>query len=104
MDIPEKPKVRTHLVRDTEAGQRLDNFLIRELKGVPKSHVYRIVRDGQVRVNGGRSRPSTRISTGDKVRIPPLRVSHSANSAGEIRDHRFKPDFLFEDQDLLIID
>ena len=104
LDIPEKPKVRTHLVRDTEAGQRLDNFLIRELKGVPKSHVYRIVRDGQVRVNGGRSRPSTRISTGDKVRIPPLRVSHSANSAGEIRDHRFKPDFLFEDQDLLIID
>ena len=104
LDIPEKPKVRTHLVRDTEAGQRLDNFLLRELKGVPKSHVYRIVRDGQVRVNGGRSRPSTRISIGDKVRIPPLRVSHSANSAGEIRDHRFKPDFLFEDQDLLIID
>ncbi len=104
LDPPTKPKVRTHLVRDVEAGQRLDNVLLRELKGVPKSHVYRIVRDGQVRVNGGRSRPATRICSGDRIRIPPLRVSSPGNSPGEVRDSRFQPDLLFEDRDLFIID
>ena len=104
LDTPTKPKVRTHLVRDAEAGQRLDNFLLRELKGVPKSHVYRIVRDGQVRVNGGRSRPATRICSGDRIRIPPLRVPNPEDSPGEVRDSRFQPNFLFEDRDLLIID
>jgi 23S rRNA pseudouridine955/2504/2580 synthase len=56
-------------------GQRLDNFLVRELKGVPKSHVYRIIRSGEVRVNKGRADASTRLVEGDSVRLPPVRVS-----------------------------
>ena len=61
------------------AGQRLDNFLIRQLKGVPKTHVYRIIRSGEVRVNKGRAQADTRVETGDVVRLPPLRTSERAN-------------------------
>ncbi len=56
------------------AGQRLDNFLIRELKGVPKTHVYRIIRSGEVRVNKGRASADTRVAAGDQVRLPPVRL------------------------------
>ena len=58
---------------EIESGQRLDNYLIKHLKGVPRTHIYRIVRDGQIRVNGGRVRPSVRLALDDRVRIPPLR-------------------------------
>ncbi|MCL2308389.1 MAG: RluA family pseudouridine synthase [Proteobacteria bacterium] len=61
-------------IDDTAAGQRLDNFLMKTLKGVPQSHIYRIVRSGEVRVNGGRAKPSDHLSAGDSVRIPPLRL------------------------------
>jgi len=57
-----------------EIGQRIDNFLAKHLKGVPKSHIYRILRDGQVRVNGGRIKPAYRLQGGDTVRIPPVRT------------------------------
>ena len=53
-------------------GQRIDNFLIRLLKGVPKSHVYRILRSGEVRINKGRAGPDTRLAVGDVVRVPPV--------------------------------
>jgi 23S rRNA pseudouridine955/2504/2580 synthase len=62
-------------VDENSDGQRLDNFLIRQLKGVPKTHVYRIIRSGEVRVNKGRVSADTRISEGDIVRLPPVRVS-----------------------------
>ena len=62
-------------VDENADGQRLDNFLIRQLKGVPKTHVYRIIRSGEVRVNKGRASADTRISEGDIVRLPPVRVS-----------------------------
>ncbi len=65
-------------VDENSAGQRLDNFLIRELKGVPKSYVYRIIRSGEVRVNKGRASAETRIEIGDEVRIPPMRTSERA--------------------------
>lgn len=65
--------VRHVLVTRSEQGQRVDNFLLKTLKGVPRSHVYRLVRTGQVRVNGGRVRPHTRLSAGDEVRVPPWR-------------------------------
>jgi len=70
------PKVQVRLVEVTEAheGQRLDNFLIRLCKGVPKSHLYKAVRAGQVRVNGGRCPVDYRLQLGDVVRVPPLRV------------------------------
>ena len=55
-------------------GQRLDNFLTARLKGLPRSVIYRIIRTGQVRVNGGRAKPATRLETGDIVRVPPASV------------------------------
>ena len=69
------PQVRLVNIDDTYAGQRLDNFLLRELKGVPKTHVYRIIRAGEVRVNKGRAQADTRLVAGDVVRVPPVRVS-----------------------------
>ncbi len=65
-------------VDEDYAGQRLDNFLIRQLKGVPKTHVYRIIRSGEVRVNKGRAQADTRVAAGDIVRLPPVRTSERA--------------------------
>ena len=72
------------LVKVTEdrEGQRLDNFLSARLKGMPRSVVYRIIRTGQVRVNGGRAKPATRLTAGDTVRVPPVTVRE--NRAGDI--------------------
>jgi 23S rRNA pseudouridine955/2504/2580 synthase len=76
-NIPPKtePKAELVTVDENSDGQRLDNFLIRHLKGVPKTHVYRIIRSGEVRVNKGRASADTRIAEGDIVRLPPVRVS-----------------------------
>lgn len=62
-------------VTEAYAGQRVDNFLLRELKGVPKTHVYRVIRSGEVRVNGGRVRAETKLAADDEIRIPPVRVA-----------------------------
>jgi 23S rRNA pseudouridine955/2504/2580 synthase len=104
LDTTGKSKVRTRVIFDSESGQRLDNFLIRELKGVPKSHIYRIIRDGQVRINGGRSRAAARLGTGDRVRIPPLRLADRDSAEATSSDRWFIPQILHEDNDLLIID
>jgi ribosomal 50S subunit-recycling heat shock protein len=69
-----QPAVKTVEVGEESAGQRLDNFLLRELKGVPKTHVYRIIRSGEVRVNKGRAAADTRVEVGDVVRLPPVRL------------------------------
>ncbi len=61
-------------VDEGSAGQRLDNFLSSRLKGLPRNRIYRIVRKGEVRVNGGRAKPSRRVTQGDRVRIPPVRI------------------------------
>ena len=58
-----------------DEGQRLDNYLLKMLKGVPRSHIYRIIRDGEVRVNKKRAKVSQRVVLGDNVRIPPIRTS-----------------------------
>lgn len=60
---------------------RLDNYLLRELRNVPKSHVYRIIRSGEVRINRGRAKPASRLSAGDEVRIPPVRRAEKRGSA-----------------------
>lgn len=74
-NLPEtRPQVRYVCVGADDAGMRLDNYLLRLLRKVPKSHVYRIVRSGEVRVNRGRARPGTRLAEGDQVRVPPVRV------------------------------
>jgi 23S rRNA pseudouridine955/2504/2580 synthase len=67
--------VTQHIVLFEEAGQRLDNFLFRMAKGVPKTHIYRIIRSGEVRVNKKRADVSQKIQEGDVLRLPPLRVS-----------------------------
>lgn len=69
------PGVRWHTVDADEAGQRLDNFLLAQLKGVPKSMIYRIVRKGEVRINKKRCKPDQRLAAGDEIRIPPVRVA-----------------------------
>jgi 23S rRNA pseudouridine955/2504/2580 synthase len=63
------------VIDEASEGQRLDNFLVKLLKGVPKTHVYRVIRSGEVRVNKGRAGADTRLATGDEVRIPPVRVA-----------------------------
>src|SRR5699024_8299882 len=74
-NLPEtRPQVRYVCVSADDAGMRLDNYLMRLLKQVPKSHVYRIVRSGEVRVNRGRARPGTRLAEGDQIRVPPVRM------------------------------
>lgn len=84
-------------------GQRLDNFLMRHLKGVPRSHVYRIVRRGEVRINKSRARPSDRLESGDQVRIPPMRTAQVQNKGSLQLGHRLCEQVLFEDKDLLVL-
>jgi 23S rRNA pseudouridine955/2504/2580 synthase len=101
---PASPQVKTIAVEEDSAGQRLDNFLIRELKGVPKTHVYRIIRSGEVRVNKGRAQADTRLALGDLVRLPPVRVS---DKVAEKLDKPAPPrefPILFEDDHLMAID
>lgn len=88
-------------VGEDSAGQRIDNFLLKHLKGVPKSHVYRILRSGEVRVNKGRAAPDRRLELGDRVRVPPVRVAEKhADTAVPARDFAV----VFEDEALLVID
>ena len=75
-----KDKAGQLTISVTQAGQRIDNFLLKHLKGVPKSHIYRLLRSGQVRVNSGRKKPHYKLQTDDIVRIPPVRISEEQNS------------------------
>lgn len=96
--------VTFHHVDEEYAGQRLDNFLIRLLKGVPKSHIYKLLRKGEVRVNKGRVKPDTRLKAGDSIRIAPIRVAEqSAEVPGSQLRQRLKQSILFEDDALLIV-
>ena len=97
-------EVKWLTVDEESAGQRLDNFLIRHLKGVPKTHVYRIIRSGEVRVNKGRVSADTRIEAGDVVRLPPVRISEKvAEKAARPAPGREFP-LLLEDDALMAID
>lgn len=91
-------------IEEQEAGQRLDNYLIKVLKGVPKSHVQRIIRSGEVRVNKGRAKPDTRIVEGDIVRVPPVRVAQK--DSGSLKNAPIPArnfEIVFEDEALLVI-
>ena len=91
-------------VDEESVGQRLDNYLIRHLKGVPKTHVYRIIRSGEVRVNKGRASADTRVEVGDVVRLPPVRISDKvAEKVAQPAPAREFP-LLFEDDALMAID
>src|SRR5438067_1760787 len=94
-----KPRARTLEIGEESAAQRIDNFLLRTLRGVPKSHVYRVLRSGEVRVNSGRVGPDYRLRIGDRVRVPPVRVSTAPKNA---RPAEFP--VVYEDAALLVID
>lgn len=98
------PAVKWLVVDVESAGQRLDNFLMRHLKGVPKTHVYRIIRSGEVRINKGRAAADTRVEAGDEVRLPPVRISEKVaeKAARPVPGREFPP--LMEDEHLLAID
>jgi 23S rRNA pseudouridine955/2504/2580 synthase len=102
---PAAAEVRFLTVDDEFAGQRLDNFLFRELKGVPKTHVYRIIRSGEVRINKGRAQAETRLEAGDVLRLPPLRMAVRTEGEGRppTAPAREFP-LLYEDDVLLALD
>ena len=79
--VEKKPIVRMVKIDDSAAGQRIDNYLVKQLKGVPKSHIYRIIRKGEVRVNKGRIKAEYKLVLGDIVRIPPVRQSEEKITA-----------------------
>jgi 23S rRNA pseudouridine955/2504/2580 synthase len=101
---PASAQVKFVTVEEDSAGQRLDNFLIRELKGVPKTHVYRIIRSGEVRVNKGRAGADTRVATGDVVRVPPVRISEKVAQKLEKPAPAREFPILFEDEHLMAVD
>ncbi|MDO9026086.1 RluA family pseudouridine synthase [Zwartia sp.] len=98
---PVAPAVRMIEVTEEHDGQRLDNFLMRLCKGVPKSHIYKAVRGGEVRVNKGRVAPDARLSLGDLVRVPPMRLP-APDQKRAVPGTEFP--IVFEDEGLLIID
>lgn len=106
------PAVHLQTIGPEEAGQRLDNYLLRWAKGVPKSHVYLIIRSGEVRVNKKRAEPTTRLIEGDVLRLPPVRIAEPAQMAAvntaqtksRAQGYSDKMPILFEDDALLIVD
>src|SRR5574343_1028903 len=93
------------VITEEEQGQRLDNFLIRRCKGVPKSHIYRILRSGEVRVNSKRVDANYRLCSGDDVRIPPMRIAERPqNEVDEAAKTRVDLPVIYEDEAMLVID
>jgi 23S rRNA pseudouridine955/2504/2580 synthase len=96
--------VRYTEINAEEEGQRLDNYLMRILKGVPKSHIYRIIRGGEVRINKKRAQASSRLVQGDRIRIPPVRTSQEKEVyVSEKLEQRLLESIIFEDKSLLVI-
>ncbi|MEO6689691.1 MAG: RluA family pseudouridine synthase [Dokdonella sp.] len=104
-DADSAPRVQTVVVPEDREGQRLDNFLTGQLKGVPRSLIYRICRTGEVRVNGGRAKPDKRLNAGDAVRIPPVRVAERGEveppSGGQM--DRVEAAIIHEDREFLVL-
>lgn len=97
--------VQQREIDETRAGQRLDNYLLSQLKGVPRTHVYRLLRTGQVRVNGSRVRAGYRLATGDRVRIPPVRTARAVPVPDRPeRARALLQRVLYEDAELLVLD
>ena len=106
LPVPESSPVVRFVEVDAEgAGQRLDNFLLRHLKGVPKSHIYRLIRKGEVRVNKGRTKPEYKLQAGDTVRIPPVVTSEAPAPVfvGDQLANRLEAAILYEDDRLLVV-
>jgi 23S rRNA pseudouridine955/2504/2580 synthase len=100
-----KDAVNWVTVGEDGAGQRIDNYLLKVLKGVPKSHIYRILRSGEVRVNRRRAGPDMRLGAGDQLRIPPIRAAGArAPAPGADVPNGAIPPILFEDEALIALD
>jgi len=99
-----KDSATWHEVEAEAAGQRVDNYLTKRLKGVPKSHIYRILRNGEVRINSRRIKPEYRIQAGDRLRLPPLRTAKPATASRPLAGTRLEAAVLYEDDALLVID
>ncbi|MCW8846334.1 MAG: RluA family pseudouridine synthase [Gammaproteobacteria bacterium] len=102
-ETPTGQGVRQVTVDEEYSGQRVDNFLMRELKGVPRTLVYRIIRKGEVRVNRGRVQPSHKLSAGDVVRVPPVRSAIPGQPPSEASASRVLDYVLLEDDRLIVI-
>lgn len=98
-----KNTVSRHRIAAEAEGQRIDNYLVKILKGVPKSHVYRILRSGEVRVNSGRVGPDYRLQPGDELRIPPVRVAARTQRGTPPVNAKLEQAILFEDEYLLAL-
>ncbi len=103
-DAQPKPRVRMVTVDDGAAGQRVDNFLLRHLKGAPRTLIYRLLRKGEVRVNKGRVKPTYKLSPGDQVRIPPVRLAADDGPAvvSQSQQESILKTVIYED-DLMIV-
>ena len=100
-----KQQVRVEVVDASSDGQRIDNFLLKHLKGVPKSHLYKLMRTGQLRVNGKRIKPGYKLATLDEVRIPPVRHSEKKSPSVPDKIKQLLVDrLLHEDEQVLIVD
>jgi 23S rRNA pseudouridine955/2504/2580 synthase len=96
-------KAKSITISSSNSGQRLDNFLISQIKNVPKSHVYKLIRTGQVRINSSRSKPSTKLNIDDVVRIPPYKANE--NIKPKISKELINKTFLniiYEDEDIMV--
>jgi 23S rRNA pseudouridine955/2504/2580 synthase len=105
-DAPaEKTAVQVLEVGEHQDTQRLDNFLVTRLKGVPKTLIYRIIRKGEVRINGKRAKPDQKLEAGDKVRVPPLRLpsAREPGKPGTQLQGLLRAAVLFEDEHLLVL-
>jgi len=99
-----KNNVSQITISDSQAGQRIDNFLLKHLKGVPKSHIYRLLRSGQVRINSGRKKPHYKLCAGDVLRLPPVRISENQHSqVPESVIQLLKNAIIFENDEIIAI-
>ena len=96
-------KAKSIKITASNGGQRLDNFLISKIKNIPKSHVYKLIRTGQVRINSSRSKPSTKLNINDIVRIPPYKANENIKPiiSKEIID-RTVSNIIYEDDDIMV--
>lgn len=97
-------------IGENNEQQRIDNFLKKILKGVPTSRIYKIIRDGQIRINGKRCQAETKLNFGDLIRIPPIRISQNSQnsqnqqSSQNLQNIQQKIKILFEDENLIVVD
>ena len=98
-----KKKAKSVIISSDNAGQRLDNFLISHIKNVPRKHIYKLIRTGQVRINSSRSKPSSKLNINDKVRIPPISLTESLKpTINKDQIKIMKEKLIYEDKNIIV--